>query len=149
MYDVFDDISRQAALDQALYILRHRAAGNCTLTRGSCTSDEPIFQAKMLANLANYTANGTLFCDHVDQVCHTTMPSSVTHMTSNSDHPLASDTVCDGCQVWLGLSSVYASPAWRDGLAFAPGLVNGYGFTDSIAKSGHRLFESVLHVQVR
>ena len=58
----------QAALDQTLYILRNRPAGNCSARPHHtipCTSDEPMFQAKLVANLANYTNNRTLFCDHV------------------------------------------------------------------------------------
>ena len=118
LYPLFDQTSRQAALDQTLYIMRNRKAGNCSAPGGvACTNDEPMFQAKMVVNLANYTANRTLFCDHVDQL-------------------------------WFGLHSVYTSPQFKDGLVWTAGMTSGYGFTDSIEKSGHHTFDSVLHVQV-
>jgi hypothetical protein len=117
MYGLFDRTSQQTALNQTLYILESRPVGNCSKPPSTCHGDEPMFQAKMLANLANVTNNKTLFCDHVELV-------------------------------WTGLNSVYHSEAFRDSLAYSSTLQSGYGFTDSIDKSGHRLFESVLHYQV-
>jgi hypothetical protein len=64
LYPLFDETSRQAALDQTRYIMDNRAAGNCS--RVGCTNDEPMFQVKMVVNLANYTSNKTLFCTYVD-----------------------------------------------------------------------------------
>ena len=96
--------SRKAALDQALFILDTRAAGNCA--KLGCTNDEPMFQVKMVVNLANFSNNKTLFCDRVDAL-------------------------------WFGLSSVYSSPDFKDDLVWTEGVTTGYGFTDSILKSGH------------
>ena len=114
LYPLFDEISKQAALDQTLYILRNRPAGNCS---AGCTNDEPMFQTKLVVNLANYTGNKTLFCDHVDAL-------------------------------WLSLDSVYTSADFKDDLVWTGPATTGYGFTDSILKSGHHLFDSVLHAQV-
>ena len=50
--------------------------------------------------------------------------------------------------LWLGLSSVYTSADFKDDLVWTAQPTNGYGFTDSILKSGHHLFDSVLHAQV-
>ena len=121
LYPLFDDVSKQAALDQTLYILRNRPAGNCSARAhhnpGVCTNDEPMFQTKLVVNLANYTANRTLFCESVDAL-------------------------------WLGLDSVYTSADFKDDLVWTGPATTGYGFTDSILKSGHHLFDSVLHAQV-
>eukprot|EP01050_Picozoa_sp_SAG11_P011184 SAG11_NODE_1168_length_5617_cov_20.200254_2_plen_492_part_00 len=121
LYPLFDEISKQAALDQTLYILRNRPAGNCSARAhhnpGVCTNDEPMFQTKLVVNLANYTGNKTLFCASVDAL-------------------------------WLGLDSVYTSADFKDDLVWTGAATTGFGFTDSILKSGHHLFDSVLHAQV-
>lgn len=116
LYPLFDEVSKQAALDQTLYILRTRPAGNCS-HHGVCTNDEPMFQTKLVVNLANYSNNRTLFCDNVDAL-------------------------------WLGLNSVYTSADFKDDLVWTAPATSGYGFTDSILKCGHHLFDSVLHAQI-
>jgi hypothetical protein len=120
LYPLFDETSRQAALDQTLYILHNRPAGNCSARphhTTPCTNDEPMFQTKLVVNLANYTNNKTLFCDHV-------------------------------ADLWLSLDSVYTSAEFKNDLVWTAPPTTGYGFTDSILKSGHHLFDSVLHAQV-
>jgi hypothetical protein len=49
--------------------------------------------------------------------------------------------------LWTGLNSSYGSTSFHDGLLYSAQPMAGYGFTDSIAKSGHRLFISVLHFE--
>ncbi len=127
LYPLFDETSKQAALDQTLYILKTRAAArvmgqNCSAPHGHsgtpvCTSDEPMFQTKLVVNLANFTQNKTLFCSNFDML-------------------------------WRSLNSVYVSASFKDDLVWTVTPTNGYGFTDSILKSGHHLFDSVLHAQV-
>jgi hypothetical protein len=127
LYPLFDEVSKKAALDQTLYILRNRDAArlmgqNCSAPHGHsqtpvCTSDEPMFQAKLVVNLANFTQNKTLFCSNFDML-------------------------------WRSLNSVYVSAAFKDDLVWTAAPTSGYGFTDSILKSGHHLFDSVLHAQV-
>eukprot|EP01052_Picozoa_sp_SAG31_P026206 SAG31_NODE_2358_length_5873_cov_12.058019_1_plen_463_part_00 len=75
-----------------------------------------MFQTKLVVNLANYTQNKTLFCDHVGAL-------------------------------WFSLESVYTSADFKDDLVWTSAATTGYGFTDSILKTGHHLFDSVLHAQ--
>jgi hypothetical protein len=63
--DFFDQKSREAALNQTLYIMEHQAMVNCG---NACTSDQPMFQAKLIANLANFTRNSTLFCSNYEKL---------------------------------------------------------------------------------
>jgi hypothetical protein len=105
-------------MDSAALAATHQQANYILDTRPVVTDvgpgDEPVFQAKMVANLANFTANSTLFCSRVGQL-------------------------------WKGLGLVYAGPSFKDGLVYTPTPQSGYGFTDSILKSGHHLFDSVIH----
>jgi hypothetical protein len=46
---------------------------NCSAPHGHsgtpvCTSDEPMFQTKLVVNLANFTQNSTLFCSEFDML---------------------------------------------------------------------------------
>jgi len=53
LYPLFDEVSRQAALDQTLYIMGTHGGVNCSehhahstpVTDAACTNDEPMFQA--------------------------------------------------------------------------------------------------------
>ena len=49
--------------------------------------------------------------------------------------------------LWYGLSNVYSSSNFSDHLVYSEVAVSGYGFTDSILKRGHFLFNSLLHIQ--
>lgn len=120
MYPLFDAISRQAALNQTLYIMNYSNSaatytGNCSVKPGVCSIDEPLFQVKMVVGLANHSGNRALFCGNVEKL-------------------------------WTGLRSVYENTAaWKNDLLWSPG--GAYGFTDSIGKSEAHLFLSVLHYQ--
>ena len=70
MWDVFDTLGQLTAHEQAVFIVTARPV------RGNQgTNDEPMFQAKMISNLANYSGNSTLFCTYVGQ--------TITHYHSN------------------------------------------------------------------
>ena len=111
LHDVFDAEGWATAYNESLYIIDKEgpAPGG--------VADESIFRAKILANLALYYPaashggagagdNSALFCDRV-------------------------------VKVFAGLDQVYADPnSFRDNLVFSAAPISGYGFTDSIPKSG-------------
>ena len=75
--------------------------------------------------------------------------SSATLALNHSALPLATIGVCRALPaLWAGLSSSYTNNAsFRDGLLYSAAPASGYGFTDSVAKSGHRFFISALHLE--
>ena len=68
---------------------------------------------------------------------------------NRSASPLEVIGVCAALpMLWDGLNSSYSNPlAFHQGLLYSAQPQSAYGFTDSIAKSGHHLFISVLHLE--